>query len=133
MPNGSGGLLTRATLPAVNVSAVACPAVVFAMPLGSLRPNRHSGALGTDALQKHAGGLIVRVLRHEFAPERLGEDGLVEMIDQLAGAGRFGREAINPGEGGLDTTNNRAAFILAGPTEPQSPEERLGSSFLIEN
>ena len=34
---------------------------------------------------------VVGVLRHEFTPERLGEDGLVQMIDQLAGAGGFGR------------------------------------------
>jgi hypothetical protein len=37
-------------------------------------------------------------LRHEFAPERLDEDGLVKMIDQLAGAGCLGREAVNPGK-----------------------------------
>jgi hypothetical protein len=48
-----------------------------------------------DAFKKQAGGLVVRVLRHEFAPECLGEDGLVEMIDQLAGAGRFGCKAVN--------------------------------------
>ena len=37
-------------------------------------------------------------LRHEFAPERLDEDGLVKMIDQLAGAGCLGREVVNPGK-----------------------------------
>jgi hypothetical protein len=39
---------------------------------------------------------VVRVLRHEFVPECLGEDGLVEMIDQLAGVGRFGCKTVNP-------------------------------------
>ena len=62
-----------------------------------LRPTRfdlggRGSTLGTDALQHDAGWLIVRVLRHEFAPERLDEDGLVKMIDQLAGAGCLGRE-----------------------------------------
>ena len=31
-----------------------------------------------DALQQNAGGLVIRVLRHQFAADRLGEDGLVE-------------------------------------------------------
>jgi len=44
---------------------------------------RRISTLGTDALQNEAGRLVVRVLRHEFAPERVGEDGLVKMIDQL--------------------------------------------------
>ena len=68
-----------------------------------LRPTRfdlggRGSTLGTDALQHDAGWLIVRVLRHEFAPERLDEDPLVKMIDQLAGAGCLGREAVNPGK-----------------------------------
>jgi len=49
--------------------------------------------LGTDALQKHACRFVVRVLRYEFAPECLAEDGSVDMIDQLTAARRFGGEA----------------------------------------
>lgn len=44
-------------------------------------------------------GSSAGVLRHQFAAERPGEDGLVEMADELAGAGRFGDDAIDPGEG----------------------------------
>jgi hypothetical protein len=45
-----------------------------------LRCGRHL-SFRSDPFKKDAGGLVVRVLRHEFAPECLGEDGLVEMID----------------------------------------------------
>jgi hypothetical protein len=42
--------------------------------------------LGADACPKHAGWFVVRVLRHEFTPERLGEDGVVTLFveDPLA-------------------------------------------------
>jgi hypothetical protein len=41
-------------------------------------------------------------LRHQFAPKRHGEDGLVKMIDQLAGAGRFGGESVDPQIGDIN-------------------------------
>jgi hypothetical protein len=65
--------------------------VLFRWPCGTaLRPRWCASTLGPDALQKDACGLVVRVLRHKFASERLGENSLVEMIDQLAGAGSLG-------------------------------------------
>jgi hypothetical protein len=42
-----------------------------------------------DPLQQHVYGFILRVLRHKLAAERFGEDGLIEMIDQFAGASGF--------------------------------------------
>ena len=46
-----------------------------------------SVAFSSNAFQKHASGLVIWVLRHEFAAERFSEDRLVEMVDQLAGVG----------------------------------------------
>jgi hypothetical protein len=60
-----------------------------------------SGALRPDPFQEHAGGFVIRVLRHEFAPECLGKDSSIEMVDELAGAGGLGGETINPVEGFL--------------------------------
>jgi hypothetical protein len=68
--------------------------------------------LRVHALQEPAGGLLMRVLRHKLAPECLGENGLVEMIDQLAGAGRVGRQTINPVEGFFDALNS--SLLLGG-------------------
>jgi hypothetical protein len=64
-----------------------------------------------DPVQKHTRGLVVRVLRHQLATERLSEDGLVEVVDQLAGAGGLGREAINPTDSGLYTPDDFNLFI----------------------
>jgi len=76
--------------------------VTYRPLLNSLRPtfnfDGRDSTLRTDAIQQDAGWFVSRVLRHEFAPECLGEDGLVEMIDQFAGAGCLGREAVNPGK-----------------------------------
>jgi hypothetical protein len=40
--------------------------------------------VGADAVQENAGRLVGQVLRHQLAAERLGEDGPVEMADELA-------------------------------------------------
>jgi len=37
----------------------------------------------------HVYGFVVRVLRHKLAAERFCEDGLIEIIDQFAGASGF--------------------------------------------
>src|SRR5258707_3350358 len=68
-------------------------------------------ALGADALQKDAGRFISRVLRDQLAAERLGEHVLVEMVDQFAGAGRFGGKAVDPCKGILHAPNNFLLFI----------------------
>jgi hypothetical protein len=70
-----------------------------------------SAAGGADAVQEDAGRFVGRVLRREFAAERLGEDALVEMADQLAGAGRLGGEAVDPGEGGFDAADDFVLFV----------------------
>src|SRR5262245_35421397 len=40
----------------------------------------------SDALQENTGGLVVGVSRDQLAAECLGEDGLVELVNELAGA-----------------------------------------------
>jgi hypothetical protein len=42
-----------------------------------------------DPLQPRVYGFVVRVLRHKLAAERFCEDGLIEIIDQFAGASGF--------------------------------------------
>src|SRR6266850_2304566 len=42
-----------------------------------------------DPIQQHVYGFVVRVLRQKLAAERFCEDGLIEMIDQFAGASGF--------------------------------------------
>jgi len=42
-----------------------------------------------DPIQQHVYGFVVRVLRHKLAAERFCEDGLIEIIDQFAGASGF--------------------------------------------
>jgi hypothetical protein len=56
-----------------------------------------------DPLQKHTRGLVIRALRYQLATERLGEDGLVEVVDQLAGTGGFRGEAVDPAEGNANS------------------------------
>src|SRR5207245_2108935 len=67
-------------------------------------------SLGPDPFEQHAGGLVVRVLRHKFAPECFGEDGLVQMVDQLAGAAAFHCEPVDPGKCCLDAANGLPLF-----------------------
>jgi hypothetical protein len=55
-----------------------------------------AAALGTDAVQKNARRFVGRILRHEFAAERLGEDGLVVVVDDFEGARCFGGETVDP-------------------------------------
>ena len=69
---------------------------------------------------------VVRVLRHQLAPERFGEDGLVEMIDQLPGAGRLGRrggavvecvsEFTNPATFTVEDGSTRTVLLGASMT-----------------
>jgi len=57
---------------------------------------------GPDALQENAGGLIGGVLRDQLATERLAEDGMVEMVNELAGVFGLGGELVVLSEGGFD-------------------------------
>jgi hypothetical protein len=75
--------------------------------------------LRSDALQEDAGGFIVRVLRHEFTPERLGEHGLVEMVDQLAGAGRLGSKTVNHSKGGVYSLHKSLGFAYVDHWYPK--------------
>ena len=83
----------------------------FDLPRPTFDLRRRSSTLSTDALQQGASRFVTRVLRHEFAPESLGEDSLVEMINQLVGAGCLGCEAINPGEPNLDATDDLTTLL----------------------
>jgi hypothetical protein len=67
--------------------------------------------LRSEALQQHTGGFIVQVLRHQFASEGLGENSLIEMVDQLTGVGPFGCEPIDPGEGCVDAAKYFSLFM----------------------
>ena len=51
---------------------------------------RGRGAGGGQAIEEFAGGLVVGVLRHQFAPEGLGEEGRGQLLDALAGGGVAG-------------------------------------------
>ena len=80
----------------LNLHATCCPSLNLLRPTFGL--GGRGDMLSTDTLQENAGRLIARVLRYELAPN-LGENGLVDMIDQLAGAGGLGGEAADPSEG----------------------------------
>jgi hypothetical protein len=60
----------------------------------------HLDGLLTPPSTRHSG--LVAPAR----PGTPGEDGFVEMVDQLAGAGRILCQTIDPGEGGLDKAND---------------------------
>jgi len=72
---------------------------------GGLAPTlwlRGDVVLGADASQQHTCRLVVRILRHQLATERLGEDALGQRIDALFGGGEFGFELIGESEELLD-------------------------------
>ena len=62
--------------------------------------------LRSDPLEQHTRRLVVRVLRHEFAAECLGENGLVQMIDQFAGGYRDKRSKVGLQPESLGATTN---------------------------
>lgn len=66
------------------------------------------GRFCLDPLQQGTGWFLVGVLRHQLALERFREDGLIEMIDQFAGARRLAREAGDLNKGALDACSQRA-------------------------
>jgi hypothetical protein len=79
-------------------------------PLGSAFSPPPAGLRGgprrLDPRKHNAGGFIVGVLRHQFTPECFGEDCLVEMIGQLAGADGLRGEAVNPRKGVLNAADD---------------------------
>src|SRR5688572_29891098 len=67
--------------------------------------------LRPDAFQDRACWLVTRVLWHEFTLKRLGEDSSVQVINQLAGFGRFQCKAINPFESCANTLDYFCALL----------------------
>jgi hypothetical protein len=65
---------------------------------------RRRRALRADALEQHAGRLVIRVLRHEFAPEGLGQEGGSKSVGEGAGGSGLG----------LDAVGTRGDFIYPG-------------------
>lgn len=59
--------------------------------------------------------LFVGVLRHQFATKRLGEYGLVEFRQEARGVSVFGSDAVEPGEGRFDATDDLLSFVFYGP------------------
>lgn len=57
------------------------------------------------SVQQNARSFIARVRRHQLTLEGLGEDGLVKVIDQPAGAGGRGREVVNPCKSDSDASD----------------------------
>src|SRR5262249_18366271 len=52
-----------------------------------------------------------RVLWHQFAAEGFGEQGLFEIGQQGGGAGVFGGELVEPGEGGLNAADDFGLLV----------------------
>ena len=70
-----------------------------------------SGTLGADALQQHAGRFVVRILRHQLAPEGLGENAPGQRVDALLGGGDFRFELVGEGEELFDAAGRKAEVI----------------------
>jgi hypothetical protein len=56
--------------------------------------------------------LIIR--QHEFAPKGLGQNGLVEFGQEPRGVGVFGRDTVEPCEGGFDPLDDFLLFFGRG-------------------
>lgn len=74
----------------------------------------------SNTLQEYACRLVVRVLRHELTLKRFGEDCLVQMINQLAGVGRLGGEAVHHSKGGIYSLNKSLGIINFDHWYPKS-------------
>lgn len=71
-------------------------------------------AAGGEAFEEFAGGFVVGGLRHEFAPEGLGEQGGDELPDLSAGSSDAGFEAAGEGEGAFARQTISSSFFNRG-------------------
>ena len=79
-------------------------------------PRSRDGVLqNASSVLPRQGRLVGGVLGNQFAAEGLGENGLVEMLDQLASASRFRCEAIDPNEGCLYAMNDFGSLFSIRP------------------
>jgi len=84
-------------------------------------------ALGGDAGQSRAGGLVVRVLRHQLAPEGLGQRQRGKALGLGDGGGVAGFDAVGELEQGFDTADD---FILL--TKLRQPQRQRAKFFRVE-
>lgn len=71
-------------------------------------------AAGGEAFEEFAGGFVVGGLRHEFAPEGLGEQGGDELPDLSAGSSDAGFEAAGEGEEGFCAADDFVVILQQG-------------------
>src|SRR5262249_7851218 len=81
-----------------------------------------------------AGSLIVEILGGEFAPERLREQGWVEIIDQSASVDRVGGKALDPCDRGFESfqfgrcIGEKIPIISCGILAEQVPRQAIDQS-----
>src|SRR5215204_3053121 len=63
-----------------------------------LSPTRLPVPLRPNPFEQNIRRLVIRVLRHKLAPERLCQNGLIETVDELTGRVGFAGEAVDAGE-----------------------------------
>ncbi len=71
---------------------------------------RRRGTLGGQALEQFGRRLVGRVLWHQFAAKRLGEQGWRQLANLPAGGGKSGFKAVGEGEEEFDTADDFGLF-----------------------
>ena len=82
-------------------------------------------ALGAYAFQQDFGGLVVGVLRHQFATEGFGECGGGEIFYLSAGGGVASFESVGKGEKGFDAADDFSLFFRWWQRNRQVAQHRL--------